>query len=286
MNFSAHHYINRGMPLSNDDVARIAPAIFAGHAHESRSDRYAYIPTDTILNGMRKAGFEVVNVRQSNTRDESREGFTKHMIRFRKSGYASALQNVGDVFPEVVLVNSHDGTSSYQLMAGMFRRVCSNGLIVGAGQLDTVRVSHSGNVLDKVIEGSYRVLQASERALIAPEAWSKIRLSESDQLALAEAAHVLRFGDAEGVTDTPILPRQLLAIRRQADTANDLWTTFNVVQENTIRGGLSARAPRRPGEYRGRRVTSRQVNGIDQDVRLNKALWVLADRMASLKQAA
>jgi hypothetical protein len=64
-----------------------------------------------------------------------------------------------------------------------------------------------------------------------------------------------------------------------------LWTTFNRVQENVIRGGLSARAPatiENGRRVRGRRVTTREVTGIDQDVKLNKSLWILGERMAEL----
>jgi hypothetical protein len=105
-----------------------------------------------------------------------------------------------------------------------------------------------------------------------------------ERAAFAEAAHTLRFADAEGVVDTPIQPAQLLVPRRHDDTGQDLWRTFNVVQENVMRGGLTAM--RRDHHSRPRRVTTRAVNGIDQDVRLNKALWTLAERMAELKAAA
>ena len=65
------------------------------------------------------------------------------------------------------------------------------------------------------------------------------------------------------------------------DRANDLWTTWNVVQENAIKGGL--RGVGRDDLGRPRRVKSRAVNGIDQDIKLNKALWLLGERMAALK---
>lgn len=272
-------------PLSDEEIARIAPAIFADHAHESRSSRYAYIPTAKVLEGMRTAGFLPVSVKQSRAREESRQGFTKHMIRFRNEASANALQRVGDTFPEVVLVNAHDGTSSYQLMAGLFKLACLNGMIVGAGELETIRIPHTGKVVEEVIEGSYRVLNSSIQALAAPEQWSRIMLTHQDRNAFAKAAHVLRFGDAEGHVDTPIQPQQLLKVHRDADRGPDLWSTFNVIQENVIRGGLSARMAPNEHNRRGRMVTTREVNGIGQDVKLNKALWVLADALATAKAA-
>lgn len=270
--------------LSEDQLRRFVPSIFAEAPHDSRSERYAYIPSIAVMKGLIGEGFLPVAARQSSPRDEGRLGHTKHMVRFRKAGTSQVA--VGDVTPEIIMVNAHDGTSSYNLMAGLFRLVCLNGMVVSAGDIANIRVQHTGKpeaIVQQVIEGAYTVLNESVRALEAPKQWSQIRLNSDERMALAESAHTMRFADAEGNVETPIKPEQLLVPRRAADQPNDLWTTFNVVQENVIRGGLSAFS--REGNRRPRRVTTRQINGIDQDVRLNKALWTLGARMAELKQA-
>jgi hypothetical protein len=277
------HYSNAtaSRALSMDDMRKLAPSIFAMDKHDSRSDRYTYIPTVSVLEGLMREGFNPVAVRQSSARDVERKEFTKHMIRLRRDG--DAFRGVGDTLPEIVLVNSHDGTSSYHLDAGLFRLVCLNGMVVADATFASVRVPHKGDVVDKVIEGAHSVIAESVKALEAPREWSQIRLGTDERHALADAAHVLRFGDAEGNVTTPIKPAQLLEPRRYGDRENDLWTTFNVVQENVIRGGV--RGFGRDANMRRRRVTTRPVNGIDQDVKLNKALWILAERMATLKAA-
>jgi hypothetical protein len=136
-------------------------------------------------------------------------------------------------------------------------------------------------VQHKVIEGTYRVLGEADRTLAAPQGWSTLQLNHEEAGILAEAAHVLRFGDNDGETATPIKAQQLLVPRRHDDRAHDLWTVWNVVQENAIKGGL--RGVGRDDLGRPRRVKSRPVNGIDQDIKLNKALWLLGERMAALK---
>jgi hypothetical protein len=108
-----------------------------------------------------------------------------------------------------------------------------------------------------------------------------VRLNNDEKEILAEAAHVLRFGDGDGETTTPIKPAQLLVPRRPDDRADDVWTTWNVAQENVIKGGL--RGVSRDDMGRPRRVTTRSVNGIDQDIKLNRALWILGEKMAALK---
>ncbi|HCE6609194.1 TPA: DUF945 domain-containing protein, partial [Pseudomonas aeruginosa] len=135
-------------PLTDDQIRRVAPSIFADAPHESRSERYAYIPTATVLQELRGEGFEPFMVCQTRVRHDDRRDYTKHMIRLR---HASQIN--GREANEIILLNSHDGTSSYQMLAGMFRFVCSNGLVCGDTVAD-VRVPHKGDVAGHVIEGA------------------------------------------------------------------------------------------------------------------------------------
>lgn len=271
-------------PLTNEQIMSLAPSAFAVEKHESRSERYAYIPTSEVIDGLRANGFVPMFAKQGNSRVPGKADFTKHLIRFRHEGQAAGLRKVGDTYPEVILVNSHDGTSAYKIMAGLFRLVCLNGMVVADREFANISIPHKGDVTGQVIEGSYTVLSESRKALEAADTWAGVTLSRPEQIAMAEAAHTVRFGDSEGGTDTPIKPEQLLAVRRQADAGNDLWRTANTIQENVIRGGLSAWG--RDANNRPRRTTTREVRGIDADVKMNKALWQLAERMAQIKAAA
>ncbi len=284
-NFTNGASINRAMqPLTMDALRQLAPSAFASQAHHSRSTRYAYIPTSNIIEAMMREGFQPFKASQSLPRIEDKFGYAKHLIRFR---HASIMERtdirVGDSIPEVVLVNSHDGTSAYKLMAGLLRLVCSNGLVIAESTTGSLSVHHSGNVVRKVIEGSFEIVKNATRALEVAKEWQGLKLSEGEQQAFAEAARVVRFGDSEGKVETPITAEMLLRPRRREDVDTNLWATMNTVQENVIKGGLHARAPRRTNERRGRMVTTREVKGIDQDVKLNRALWALGERMAELK---
>lgn len=276
-------------PLTIDQIAKYAPSAMATHAHESRSDRYTYIPTVNVIEGMMRAGFQPFSASQSRSRIEGKSEFTKHMIRFRHqaaNGTApTELLKVGDVVPEVVLINSHDGTSAYKLIAGLYRLVCSNGLMVSDEEIASISVMHKGNILENVVEGSYRLIEQSQTVGETVQNWTALQLTNGEQNALAEAAHTLRFADSEGKVTTPITAAQLLQPRRRDDVGDNLWKTFNRVQENVIKGGLSA-IQRDENGHRVRRISTRQVKGIDQDVKLNRALWQLAERMQELKAAA
>lgn len=256
-------------PLSDDQIRTVAPSIFADAPHESRSQRYAYIPTATVLTELRKEGFQPFMVTQTRVRDEDRRDFTKHMVRLRHAGQINAAEA-----NEIILLNSHDGTSSYQLLAGMFRFVCKNGLVCGDTVAD-VRVPHKGDVAGQVIEGAYEVLHGFERALASRESMQAVTLDAGESEVFARAALALKYDDPD--KPAPITETQVLMPRRVDDRRPDLWSVFNRTQENLIKGGLNGRAAN------GRRQNTRAVQGIDQNLRLNRALWLLADGMRQLK---
>jgi hypothetical protein len=270
--------------LTMDQIRECAPSVFAEAPHASRSKNYTFIPTSVIVEKMLEAGFAAYSATQSRSRIPGKSDFTKHMIRFRALGGKQEII-VGDVLPEIVVINAHDGTSSHQVSAGFHRLTCLNGMMVSEGTMDSIRVHHKGDIAGQVIDASLNIVNNMGRAVESIELWNSMRLTQREQLAFAQVAHTLRFADADGVVTTPVTPAQLLAPRRYADNGDSVWLTMNRIQENVIRGGISARAPRRAGERRGRMVTTRTVTGIDQDSRLNRALWALTEKMAEIKTA-
>ncbi|CBW77353.1 Hypothetical protein RBRH_00763 (plasmid) [Mycetohabitans rhizoxinica HKI 454] len=254
--------------LSDDQIRAVAPSIFADASHESRSPRYSYIPTATVLQELRGEGFEPFMVCQTRVRQDGRRAYTKHMIRLRHASQISSREA-----NEIILLNSHDGTSSYQMLAGMFRFACQNGLVCGDTVAD-VRVPHKGDVAAQVIESAYKVLHGFERAQSSRNAMRSITLDNGEAEVFARAALALKYDEDK---PAPITESQILMPRRTDDNRHDLWSVFNRTQENLIKGGLSTRAAN------GRRQTTRPVPSIDNDIRLNRALWLLAEGLRQLK---
>lgn len=273
-------------PLTEDQLRRMIPSLFATEAHESRSERFAPIPTIDVVRGLEREGWLVTKAQQQRTSDAGRRGYTKHLIRLRHRD--STARTLNGTFPEIVIQNGNDGSSSYQIMGGLFRLVCLNGMVISEGHVEKVRVAHRGDVADKVIEGSFRVLDDATRMTQVIQPWQALQLTHDEQHVFARQAHAIRFGewnaDEERIeVNTPIQPEQLLQPRRWDDRGDDLWRVFNRVQENAVRGGLTAYG--RDANGRRRRTTSREVRGIQQDVKLNSALFELAAGMAALKAA-
>ena len=271
------------VPMTEDQMRAAAPSVFAEGKHASRSERYTYIPTIDVLRGLRKEGFEPFMVAQGASRIEGKEAFTKHMIRMRHAGQVQTKPEAN----EIILINSHDGASSYQMLAGMFRFVCCNGLVVGDVVQD-IRIPHKGNIQGEVIEGAFRVLDEFEAVEQRAEAMKALPLEPREEIAFATAALALRFGerpvestDREGGGHRPApgTAEQLNEPRRGDDVGHNLWATFQRVQENVMRGGQPGRSAQ------GRRLQTRPVGSIDRGVSLNRALWMLAEEMRQIKAA-
>lgn len=257
--------------LSNDQMVRMSPSIFAEQAHSSRSDRYAYIPTVDLVNGMRQEGFLPVQVSEAKTRDHDKKGYGKHLIRFRRADQLESKEA-----REVVLINSHDGSSAFKLMAGIYRFVCANGLIIG--QTDNeIKIRHSGDAVNDVIEGAYSIVNDFDTVANSIDGMKSVILTPDHKRIFGQAALALKYED---VTNCGFQPDQIIRPRRQADTESDIWSVFNATQENIIKGGQ--RGIKR--NELGRRVStkSRTINGIDQSVALNRGLWILAEEMKKL----
>jgi hypothetical protein len=141
--------------------------------------------------------------------------------------------------------------------------------------MSDMRVRHNSDVVGEVIEGAYKVLDGFEAVTAEREAMQSVTVNEGEQAAFARAALALKYDEGEGAA--PVTERQVLAPRRFEDSRADLWTTFNRVHENMMKGGLRGR------NTAGRPTTTRPVNGIDQSVKLNRALWILAEEMRRLK---
>lgn len=277
--------------LTLEEMQRRLPAIFAPQPHVSRSDRYVYVSTEDVMTALMEKGFVPVEARVTRSRDPDRKNYTKHMVRMRLLGETALA--VGDTFLEVILRNAHDGTAAYDFMAGLFKLLCLNGMAVDDGTIASVHIRHAGNrdrQIQAVVDGAFQIVEHAPLALEAPKVWPAIKLTRDEQMAFAESARTVRFGDKEGNVDTPITAEQLLYVRREADRGtgpngrSDLWRTFNVVQENTVKGGLHARIQNDRGRWRN--MSTREVKSIDGDLKLNRALWQLASEMAKLKAAA
>lgn len=260
--------------LSRDDLRQIAPSIFAASPFHAMSQRYRFIGTDGVIDIMEGLGFRPVQAMQSKARLEEKKGFTRHFIRLR---HIDHLTNpTGDEVPEIVLENSHDGTAAYRLHAGIFRFVCSNGLVIASANFGTISVKHSGgrDFESRIIDATHQIAEHAPQAFQTVNDWKGIILPRPIQLDMAQRAFDLK--PLEGVR-----PAALLTARRDEDYTDgegnrDLWRTLNVIEENVMQGGIQGINPR------GRRTRTRSIRSVTATIGLNRQLWQIAEQVAEL----
>lgn len=252
-----------GRTLSLQALRQQAPAVFAPSADDHRSSRYTFIPTERVLTGLVQAGFVPVDARQTRTRSAS-PLHARHVVRLRRRFETVQLR---DSTPEIIFLNSHDGTSAYQLRVGIFRVVCTNGLIVSRGAFPTFSVPHRGNIVEDVVAHALGIAERFDLLAAQVERMEQRPLLADEQVRFAERALALRYPDP---AEAGMAPSQLLQCRRQEDSGNDLYSTLNKVQENLLRGGLMRRSAN------GRLLRTRRISSIREDVRINSGLWDIA----------
>lgn len=261
----------KGTALDDSTLRTQAPSIFALGPMAGVSDRYTFVPTARIVDGLREQNWMPVEVEEQRIRKEARRGFQKHMLRFRR---AEQMATLDEWNVELVLLNSHDRGCAYQLHAGIYRRICSNGLVVSEGSFEAIRFRHSKLETDEVVRASSRLLEFVPKVGEMVNRFRERLLDAEESLKLARHAILLRYASPD---DAPVERETLLKARRDEDVSLDLWTALNRVQENLIRGGVSDFHRDR----RGRLRSVRALRGIDSKVSLNKGLWGLAEQLAN-----
>ena len=257
-----------GRTLSVDDLRTRTPAVFAGNASARTKPTYRFINTADVLNALREAGFEPSAAQQTRSRAGSDPSYARHMIRLRPTRESITLV---DCIPEICLINAHDGTSAYQLLAGLYRPLCTNGLLCRMGDFAVIRVPHRASVIADVVAGAIQITAQFAHIGAAVTAMAARMLSESEQLDFARTAYEIRWSKVD--TRPVFLAEKLLETRRAADDHPSLWHVFNRCQEAAMAGGVVYHSRTQ------RLVRTRRIRNIREDVRVNTALWQAAVRI-------
>ena len=265
--------------LSTDEIREQAPVIFAGGPTREVSERYVYADTPTIINDMDKLGWKVRQVGQRTARKENTM-FSPHFVRFANPDYR-IKGNGGDYsFPEVVMKNRYDGLGAVEFMAGIFRLVCSNGMVISTESFGEMKLNHRGYSFEEMrkLVGD-RVVSIEEQVAVM-NAMKDTTLMKEQQRELAMQGLLIRGqvskkeeGKFRGKVDLLTLD-EILTPERNEDKGNDLWNTFNVVQEKMVNGGFHTQL--------GLNTKIRKVRAIksfEQDLTLNKQLFSAATEL-------
>jgi len=258
--------------LSNDQIEKLAPAVMSTEHKTGLSDHYTQIPTIQVVEDMRKLGWEPVQAVGVKARKGGNSAIKKHLVKFRNEGVymADADGNV-DSYIEVLLTNSHDGSSTFRFEVGIFRLVCSNGLVVKDHDLGTLKIRHQGYDFETLRSLIHTMVERLPDVVGRINKFNEVTIPDEVANAFAAKAAQLRFGDNLKEIDV----NQLLAVERSADAGMSMWAILNRVQEKLIHGGFNYQ------NEKGKTRKARALKNFTQDIEFNSGLWELADQYVS-----
>ena len=258
--------LNTITSISLDSAKSLAPAIFAtSPAPTIKSPKYQFTPTFEVIEHMQDMGYVLTGVKQSKSNVDLRKNWGIHITRFQHPDlYIKDPQGMIEARPEVVLINSHDGTRPIQFEMGLFRLVCENGLVIKDKDMGSFRERHTKlnfqevkNLMDEKVSGLQEVVGKISQ-------WNMKEMSDKQRFNFAMDALALRIGTDRQAEQYEIM--DILTAKRKVDEQPTLWHTFNTVQENLIKGGF---------QLNNRQA--RAINNPVEDFNLNQGLWQLAD---------
>ena len=258
------------VPMNDAALKSKAPAVFAtSPASFINLKRYNFVPTTDIIDKMNTQGWVLTNAKQSKTNSDLRRDYGVHMVEFQHPDlYIKDNKGAVEARPTVLFVNSHDGTKPIQSELGMFRLVCSNGLIIKAQDFGGFRERHTKLTNDAVKLLLDEKINLMNTAIERINRWNSVTMNSVDMRKFATDALIMRSGEERQIEDHEVF--SVLEPKRVVDQVNSLWHVYNRVQENIIKGGFSL------GNRQARAIT----NPL-QDMKLNQGLWQLAESYAS-----
>jgi hypothetical protein len=246
-------------PMTMDALRQTCPAIFAEQPKFGVSAKYVFIPTNQLVEKIMERGWAPVVARVQVNKEHLITSTARHVVEFERP-------EMRDFAPDcrlrLMLGNSHDRTMRHWLYAGIFRKVCSNGLIAFTARIASMRTLHLHISMEQVLKTADDIAGSGNLlAGLVKDMSSKI-LAPEQQVAFATDILKARYS-----TYPPtVSPQKLLSSRRELDNGDDVWHVMNRVQENLIRGGV----------VDGKHV-SKAISSVTEQLRLNRKIWEMAE---------
>lgn len=269
---TANQKIENRESLTMDELKMICPEISTPEInpelrkHLGISDKYVHVPTEQVIEDVMKLGWSPINAYRVNSR-KKRNGVGRHMIKFVNYDF---MQEGKTEYPELLLTNSHDGTTAFKLDVGIFRLVCSNGMVIKSQDFGSMKVRHYGYDFETIKGAVNKLVEQIPDYLKQVEDMKEQELERKQMLEFAREAALLRFKTANIETiDKLVDVDDLLESTRKEDEGNGLWEVFNRLQEKVVNGKFNYALGKKERK-------ARPVKGFKSQVKLNQDLWELA----------
>jgi len=240
-----------------DEIKQIAPSVFTTDKASHLTDTYVQTPTSRVVEDLMNLGWQVTKAQE--VKSKKYKGFQKHMIVFRHPDIMIKGENGDDAFPQILLTNSHDGKAAFNFRVGIFRLVCSNGLVVSDADFNNVSIRHINYTFETLQTRIQEVINKLPGLVQKINLFKSTQLTEAQMVDFATKAMQLRTKERVNIMD-------VLNAERPQDQGNDLWVVFNRVQEKLVGGSFKA----------GKRK-ARSIKNFQKDIEINEKLFELAE---------
>ena len=246
---------NKFIPVDNDLNKAIAFANTLDNNNIRNVQRIKqkefYIPTLDVITKLQDEGWKLSGVAEQ--RGKNRK-ITSNYVQLQHPDFA--VQNSkgkDEAFTSITLSNSCNGAKPLQMSLGMFRQVCSNGMVTYDQHAESQNIKHieiNARDLDRFVNS---MNSKANKLLTEVNEMKHKGLSIEDMRKLAAEAASLRYSNIEDINID-----DLFAVNRVEDKSDDLWTVFNRIQENL----------------------THDITNMKEDIKLNQQLFALAETVA------
>ena len=262
--------------LTKDQVKEICPLAFeSAPTNPNVSGKYLFVNTETIIDDLDKLGWKPVQAAQRKSRGKSTI-FSKHMVGFQNPDIMIKGKDGDDAYPRILMTNSHDGLQAFKFSVGIFRLVCSNGLVIADEQFSDFKIKHKGYTFEELRNVINTAVEDLPNKVEVLNDMKERVLTQDEKNKLALDAMLIRAGIEPGSKEAKKFDydeetiEDILEPTRDEDKGDDLWKVFNIVQEKITQGGFSA-------ALRGAKVRKvRKIKSFEKDIKINQELFKLA----------
>lgn len=240
-----------------EQIKEIAPSVFTTDKLSTLTDKYIHAPTSRVIEDMMALGWEITKCQEIKARKN--KGFQKHAVVLRHPDIMISGKNGDDSFPQVILTNSHDGKNAFNFRVGIYRLICSNGLVVADSEFGNMSIRHINYTFENLREKMNELISKLPGLVQKINLFKSIQLTEDQMIEFATIVATLRTKQRVNIST-------LLEATRDEDKGNGLWEVYNRLQEKLLGGSYIA----------GRRK-ARSVKSFQKDIEINEKLWELAE---------
>lgn len=278
------HNDNLSNAMTKEQIKAVCPlAFYQEPTNPGVSNKYMMANTETIIDDMARLGWYPVEAKQCRAKKGSSGIRSFHMVAFQNEDVKIMQDGETEAYPRIILTNSHDGFRSFKFMCGIYRLICSNGLVVATEEFASVTIRHINYTFEELRKVVAQSIDAIPEQVKVMNKMKQTELTTEQKYDLALQILKARRGETENdkFTATKGTLDDILTPNRKEDYGDDLWTVFNVLQEKAIKGGYSYAS-----DETKKARKQRSIKSAVKDIALNQTMFSIATSFLPATMAA